>query len=199
MRALVTLAPLVVAGCAGTGQVAKDGSLNGYDIQQADDSTVIDSMTSPVYEVELERAEIIVQAETCANRHLSVGSVATSGGSEPLFDYGSESGTVQGGSVVQQVSPEQGVLAVRGRTDYRHAMIGHSAESTMLVEAKDGRFRIVHSNIRSLQKSTGSARQDGFNEVHQRWGTGWDNTLTALQDMSAEVSECIQSPTSDDW
>jgi len=173
-------------------------SLNGYDIERDADSAVITSMTSPVYEVDMSKSEIIEKSETCSNRHLSVDSVMTSGGSDPLFGP-SEAETVQSGSVVQQVTPDRGVLVAKGRTQYKHALLSHYAESTVWIEAKEDRFRVTHENIRSIQQNTGYSQQGGFDKVRQRWGVGWESALTALQNMGEDVSDCIQAESSGDW
>lgn len=197
MRAIaVPVVALALAGCASVPNDAT--SLNGHSIDRKSDSAVIATMTSPVYEADKSRDEIIAEAESCANRHLSMRDVTTSGGSNPIIGP-SERENIGGGSVVQQVSPDQGILVANGRTEYRHALLAHTAEATLVLEAKEGRYRITYQDPQAVQHSSGYAQQSGFSPVRQRMGTGWDASLSALQDMGGQVAECIDSDDSDDW
>ena len=77
--------------------------------------------------------------------------------------------------------------------------IGHNIQSTLTLLAKDGRFKIRHTNIKYLQKSTGGSSNDGYMSVTKRWGTGWEDVQTELFALSKKVATCIQKKEADNW
>jgi hypothetical protein len=196
-RILLAALPAILAGCATTGttpaNTADDNTLNGYTLTTSAADARVESMTSPVSEVDMKRDAIIARAQACVSRLVTNGAVVMFGGSQPLFG-GSATNTDQGGSVIQRVDMENGVLTAMSRVDYRRMLIGYSAESVFIVEAKGGRFRIVQTGLKSLQKSTGDVRNSGYTPLLKRWGMGWEEALLALQGPSDKVADCIKSP-----
>lgn len=201
MRALlVTASVALLAGCA-TKPLTDGHSINGYKVEIDRENRVADTMTSPVYEVDMSRADIIDRASYCSNRHLSVDAVKLSGGDQPVFSLGSTETTQdQGGQVVQQIDKDQGLLVARSRAEYNTGLsLSHVAESTVLVEAQDRRFRIVHADLASAQASTGYIRNSGFSPIGAWSGAKWEQALSAIQEESQTVAKCITSDAAGDW
>lgn len=84
------------------------------------------------------------------------------------------------------------------KTAYSHALVAGTVRSRITVQAKDGRFRVVHTDI------------DNFNDfaknyipIYKSWGTGWQKAEAALQGWFPDVSTCIlrkaEEKTDDSW
>lgn len=76
------------------------------------------------------------------------------------------------------------------KTAYSHALVAGTVRSRITVQAKDGRFRVVHTDI------------DNFNDfaknyipIYKSWGTGWQKAEAALQGWFPDVSACILKKT----
>lgn len=72
------------------------------------------------------------------------------------------------------------------KTAYTSMMIENIIRSRLSVIAKDGRFKVTHSDIESYNEI---AR--GYIQIQKRWGTGWEKTQSALQERSSLVADCI--------
>lgn len=60
-----------------------------------------------------------------------------------------------------------------------------TTRSRLSVVARDGRFKVAHTDIEILDSKYGN------HKVVKQWGTGWQKTETALAAWSAEVAACI--------
>ena len=110
------------------------------------------------------------------------------------------SGGIQGGAIIVDADIEVGVITANNRVDYTSKLLAHNVKSTMTFLAKEGRFKIRHTNIEYLQKSTGSMHNTGYSRVGKWWGSGWKDAEEALQGISAKVAACVQAgPKKEDW
>ena len=57
--------------------------------------------------------------------------------------------------------------------------------SRLSVVAREGRFKVAHTDIEILDTKYGN------HKVVKQWGTGWQKTEAALSAWSAEVAACI--------
>ena len=186
---------------------AQEASFNSHTLDIHNERNVprIISMTSPVYQTEGSAEQIIQKAQGCVVRNVVNDEVATSGSSASGY-FGAIAGqghnvnsSVAGGSLIELSDPANGLLIANSRADFKFMMIGHSVRSRLTVEAKEGRFRFVHSNIESLQKNTGYMRNDGYSQIIQRKGTGWDKALEAVSGVEEKIVSCMTNSPSESW
>ena len=186
---------------------AQDVSFNNHTLDIHNDRNVpkIMKMTSAVFQIEGTVEEIIQKAHGCIARNVVNESVATSGSSASGY-FGAIAGqghnvnsSIAGGSLIELSDPANGLLIANSRADYKFMLLGNSVRNRITVEAKEGRFRFVHSNIESVQKNTGSMRNDGYSQIIQRRGTGWDKALEAVAGVEASVVSCMTNPSSESW
>ena len=186
---------------------AQETSFNSHTLEIHNERNVprIISMTSPAYQLEGSADQIIQKAQGCVARNVVNDEVATSGSSASGY-FGAIAGqgqnvnsSVAGGSLIEISDPANGILVANSRADFKFMMIGHSVRSRLTVEAKEGRFRFVHSNIESLQKNTGYMRNDGYSQIIQRRGTGWDKALEAVNGVEEKIVSCMTNSPSESW
>lgn len=92
------------------------------------------------------------------------------------------------GNAAEYVNP-----TIDGGTAYAIVRGSHSTmplittvtRSRLSVVAKDGRFKVAHTDIEILDHKYGN------HMVVKQWGTGWQKTEAALAQWSAEVASCI--------
>lgn len=204
MKKLVLLSAIAMASMAAS---AQEVDFNGHTLEIHNDRNVprIVTMTSPVHQLDGSPEQIIQKAQGCVARNVVNDEVATSGSSASGF-FGALAGeghnvnsSVAGGTLIEIVDPANGLLVANSRADYRFMMLGHSVRNRLTVEARDGRFRFVHSNIESLQKNTGNMRNDGYSQIIQRRGTGWDKALEAVIAVEDKVVACMTGDASEAW
>ena len=206
MRTTLFVAAFLLAA----GQAAADiieENFNGHTLEISDEKNVpkIVKLTSPIYQTQGTAAQIIQKAQGCVAKHLSNDEVATSGSSASGF-FGAMAGqghnvnsSIAGGALIELADPANGQLIANSRADYRFMLLSNSVKSRIIIEAKDGRFRITQSNLESVQKNTGSMRNDGYDQLIRRKGTGWDKALAATIDAEKKVVDCIMSTATDNW
>lgn len=104
-----------------------------------------------------------------------------------------KTGQVAGGNVIITSSPELGIVVANNRLPYTMTMLSGVFQSTLTLEAKDGRFRITHSMIQEASKNTGIMSNEGLKPVN-------DNTKLAkrateeLQNESRAIAACMTKP-----
>jgi hypothetical protein len=102
--------------------------------------------------------------------------------------------------VIVHADLEQGIVTANNRVDYKSKMLAHNVKSTFTFTAKEGRFRIRHSNIEYVQKSIGSMRNSGYSHVGKWLGSGWKDAQAALNAATVKVATCVQTgPVAADW
>jgi hypothetical protein len=117
-------------------------------------------------------SEIIARAHSCAAR------------------YASSSGSQQG---IEMVDPANGVLVANINSDYTGFLgAGGRARAKMMIEAKEGRFRISLSEIQREQGHN-------FDILVRAPGTGADKVIQALEAVSEKIAACLTTAKSDDW
>ncbi len=168
----------------------------------------LEEVESEVYQSNGTVQEISMRAKTCIAQIVRNDEVrisdSTSGtgllsGITGVGGSGHSDG-VQGGQVLVDANIEEGVITVNNRVDYVSKLLAHNVKSTMTFLSKEGRFKIRHTNIEYLQKSTGSMHNTGYSRVGKWWGSGWKDAEEALQSISSKVAQCVQTgPKKEDW
>lgn len=174
---------------------ADDKRLNNYQLEFASPtSRRIDVMTSQLFESHGTSAEIIGRAQSCVAKYVS-NTPSTSTGVLGIIgakgQHSSSSDIEQ--PVLESADPQNGTLVAHSRAQYHHLLLSFEVRSKFSIDAKDGRFKIVQSDLAYRQLDTGNDAVQDFSPIQRLAVTGWDDALEALQDVSDEVAECIQS------
>jgi len=174
---------------------ADDKKLNDYQLEFASPtSRRIDVMTSRLLEARGTSAEIIGRAQACITKYVS-NTPNTSNGVLGIIgakgEHSSSSDIEQ--PVLESTDPQSGALVAHSRAQYRHLLLSFEARSRFSIDAKDDRFKIVQSDLAYRQLDTGTDTTQEFSPIQRLAVTGWNDALEALQEVSDEVAECIQS------
>jgi hypothetical protein len=174
---------------------ADDKKLNDYQLEFASPtSRRIDVMTSRSFETGGTSAAIIERAQNCVTRYVS-NTPNTSSGVLGIIgakgQHSSSSDVEQ--PVLESADPQSGTLVAHSRAQYHHLLLAFEARSRFSVDAKDGRFRIVQTDLAYRQLDTGNDVAQDFSPIQRLAVTGWDDALEALQEVSDKVADCIQS------
>lgn len=103
----------------------------------------------------------------------------------------SKASNIQGGQVIAFAEIESGKIVANSRVDYTQMMTANNAQSKLTLIAKEGRFKIRHTNIKYLQKSTGYTKNTGYKKVGMWWGAGSGAVKTALEDVTQKLVSCM--------
>lgn len=165
----------------------------------------LEQVESEVYQTNGSVQEISKRAKICIAQLVHNDEVRISDSAESTGPFSFSSGPghssgVQGGSVIVDADLEAGTITANNRVDYSSKLLAHNVKSTMTFIAKEGRFRMRHTNIEYLQKSTGSMHNTGYSRVGKWWGSGWKDAEEALQGISTKVAACVQAkPGKENW
>lgn len=133
-------------------------------------------VVGPVVPVPGDRASIIEKAERCLTQ-------------PPDFDP-------YDGAFISSTNAETGVVSATNGSTYRTMSLVMTVRSRMLLEARDGRFRIEHTDIASRNRpgSFGfDASRGGYTwgPIYKQRFSGWANAEKALQVRSDELAACV--------
>ncbi len=167
----------------------------------------LEEVESEVYQANGTVQEISRRAKTCIvqlvhNDEVRISDSASGTGpfSIPIGGGPGHSSGIQGGPVIVDADIDAGTITANNRVDYTSKFLAHNVKSTITFLAKEGRFKIRHTNIEYLQKSTGSVHNTGYSHVGKWWGSGWEDAREALLRISARVATCVQTlPKKEDW
>ena len=162
-------------------------------------------LESAVFPAEGTSQEIAKRAKTCALEVLVTDEVAYSDrGSQGMFSNSSQdtSASAGGSPILLDVDIEAGKVIANSRYDFTDKMIKKNVQSRVAIMARDERFKIRHTNIKQLQKTTGYAKNSGYTKVGIWWGSGHKGVTYALNGVSQNLANCIQrvaTTEDDDW
>lgn len=94
-----------------------------------------------------------------------------------------------------------GMIVVDLYSHFSARLITWAIHSHMTFEAKDGRFRIVHSGIEETADPRGPlSLNPGWVPVSKDFPNPWKHAQKSLEDSSAKLSECMMRPAAaSDW
>lgn len=151
-------------------------------------------------------AELVEKVESPVFQHESTASQLTSRGKVCIaelvkFESGSNSAT---NPII--IEAENKIIA-NSRFEYTYLLLRHSAKSKLVFEARDGRFKITHTDIGYKQVATsgglawGASKNDneGHIQLAKVWGTGWEELEKQLQNLSVKVADCVIREKKQDW
>lgn len=127
---------------------------------------------SEVFQTTGSQAEIAARARTCIAQTLAPG--------------------VQGGQLV--LSDDGATIVANNVMTYSAALIQWTVRSRIVFEAREGRFRIAHTNIERFVQGYG-----GWQGILKQRGSGWKAAETAFQTTSTALASCVQNAPADDW
>jgi hypothetical protein len=133
------------------------------------------TVTSEVYQTNGTQSEIARRGQSCIARNIH----ATDG------------------QVILSSDRDAGVITAQNAFEYG-SLPRWQLRSTLTFEAKDGRFRIVHTNIERFNDAAlGGA---GWYGVGKWWGSDWKRVQKELTDRATAVAQCVMAPEKkDDW
>jgi hypothetical protein len=105
-------------------------------------------------------------------------------------------GPDSGKSVVASVSLETGTVVANSRIDIRSGMMQSLVQSTLTFEAREGRFRMVHTGITRAQRLAGTgAPYNEFTPVGE--GAFSKRVISAMKEQFGRIASCVMSTTAD--
>jgi hypothetical protein len=133
------------------------------------------SVTSEVFQTEGTHDEIARRAQSCIAQKLHAAN----------------------GPVILSSDPEAGIVTARNEFEYGN-LPRWKLRSTLTLEAKDGRFRMVHTNIERF--NDGALGGPGWYGVGKWWGSGSKRVEKELTDTAAAVAKCVMGrEAKNDW
>ncbi len=171
-----------------------DRHLNGYELGfESPSSRHIEVMSSHSYDTSGSQSDIIGRAQVCVEKHVSNAPNASTGVLGIIGAKGQHSSSSDATEpVVESADSDSGKLQAHARAPYRHLLLSYEARSRLSVEAQDGHFRIVQTDLAYRQLDTGTDAQQDFSPIQRLAITGWDDALEALQEVSDRVASCIK-------
>ena len=134
---------------------------------------------SDVIEATGTAAEIASRGQACMSQILAGGTVSA--------------------DIILSSDTERGVIVARNAQEYSEGFMGllvWQMRSRMTLEAREGRFRVTHSQIERFNDQAG-----GWGPIG-KWNTsGWQRAEAELRSTLATIANCIVAGTSarDDW
>ena len=136
----------------------------------------LQSVTSEVFQTQGTPHEIARRANLCVSQLLAPGLVDA-----PL---------------IVSSDLDQGTIIARSALEYSDGLLRWKIRSTFTFEAREGRFRIVQTNLERFQDTFNV----GWHGIGKWTGSGWRKAETAFQLSATAVAACVMKPpTSDIW
>jgi len=99
-------------------------------------------------------------------------------------------GPDSGKSVIASSSVDNGIVVANSRLDIRHGMMQSLVQSVLTLEARDGRFRMTHSDIRRAQRISGIGAP--YNEFSPVRDVAFSERVRAtMSEQFGRLAECI--------
>ena len=92
--------------------------------------------------------------------------------------------------VIAFVSSTKPLVVGRGRESVG-GITGRIIQYTVAVSASDSEVSIAFEDIKQAHQNTGTARNDGFNNLYQSWGSGYKKAYEGLDGVAAELARCM--------
>lgn len=120
-------------------------------------------VTSEVYPTTGTPHEIVARANTCISQHLAPGSTDS--------------------QLIVSSDLDGGVLVARNAINYRDGLVQWQVRSTFTFEAREGRFRIIQTNLERFNRVWGPIG---------KWsGSGWKKAEDAFSGSATAVAQCV--------
>lgn len=161
----------------------------------------LELVESTVYETTGTAAEITQRAQTCISQNVKNDSFQTQDSSTGILSSSlitKPRENLAGGAVISSVDIAAGTIVANNRVSWS-GMFGavSSTQSTLTFLAKDGRFKIQHTNIATASRDTGALENSGYIKQGKWRMAGWQKAQAALESVTEKVARCVQSPPQD--
>lgn len=134
-------------------------------------SDYLTEITSDVYQIDGAPKEIAKRANTCISQHLAPGTTDA--------------------QLIVSSDLDNGVIVARNAVQYPDGLSNWQIRSTFTFEAREGRFRIVQTNLERFNRSWGPIG---------KWsGSGWKKAEAAFTGPANKVAQCVMTPEQEDW
>lgn len=193
MKAIFLIAAAIAISSAPV-QADKKTELAGYQISYEGDSDKITELTGAVVEAAGSPAEIIGRAQFCASRFLSTGG-ASQGTALEILGGNFKSVAKDATALIELVDKENGLLVANTAAAYTSGILSNTARAKLTLQAKEGRFRIIQSDLATAQANGNSNSRP----IVAVWGTGWEPAAKALIDKADKLTDCIVKPAVEEW
>lgn len=95
--------------------------------------------------------------------------------------------------LIELSQPDSGLMVGNIYRIYWDLLDERSVRSKVVIEAKEGRFRVT------LNAPESNLPSSGYAPVFKIWGTGWERALKELIAEAAKLSACIKDAPTDSW
>lgn len=169
----------------------------------AGEQEYLEEVDSEVYELPGTVAEITQKAELCIARVIQFDEARIAESSSSVYiseTPGKRIDGISGGAVFVSKDIEGGTIVANSRTEYGGFLGAQTVQSTLTFRAKEGRFKITHTNIKAASKNSGYAANNGFIPVGKWPGSPWKKVTKSLSSVTEDLSSCIVAvEVEDDW
>lgn len=151
-----------------------------------------ETLESDPYQATGKKAEITQRGQACMSRQLQNNAV--------IVSSTVASNTVPGGQVIVSSDIPNGLIVANQRTTYTgRNLLQYTLQSTVTLEARDGRFKITHTNIGEAQMHAGYAPATGFRRIGTHMGFS-DVPRDLLAKLSSQIAGCVRdTAASSNW
>jgi hypothetical protein len=146
------------------------------------EATYLDRVESPVFEATGDHQAITKRAITCITQVVKPGFTTA--------------------PTITSSDPEAGTVVANNAFVYYYGPllpVEFRARTTLTFQAKDGRFRIVHTNIEKFNDTKGLSI--GWERIGTWRFSGGEEAKQAIDAISQSVATCVMAPApaNDDW
>lgn len=126
------------------------------------------TVTSEVFQTTGTPREIAARASTCISQRLAAGTVEA--------------------PVIISTDLDNGVVVARNALKYSELVTEWKIRSVFTFEAREGRFRIVQTNLEQFNNQWGG--------IGKWFGSGWKKADSAFTAAATSVADCVMHPAS---
>lgn len=165
----------------------------------------LEMVESDVYETHGSQSEILTRGRACIAQLVRFDAIGITGAADGSltaaisadpFSPDRVSQQVPGGAVIVTTTPDS--VVANNRVDFKAYLSRQSAQSTLTLLAKDGRFKLRHTAIRSLSLDSGMLANAGYTTIAENAPFA-KRVRAALESISAKVAECVKAKPSEQW
>lgn len=155
----------------------------------ANAADLLDKVESPVYQTAGTPAQITTKAKACMAEILKNDNIGNST-TQSLFSYADDS-----------------KLVATSRFEYTYLLLRQSLQSKIIFEAKEGRFRITHTDIGYKQVETNGllawgasvTSVTGHQPIAKVWGTGYEEAEKQINALDSRIADCVMNEQKSNW
>lgn len=169
---------------------------------------MFEKIESEVYQAEGTKQELIKRGKSCFLLHVVNEDVFITDSSQGATFFSAvaggevkgESHSIGGGDLFVDIDEEEGRIIANNTVDFKSMWLNYNTKTRMTFLAKDGRFKISHTDIKFVQKDTGFSKNTGYKAPKKRGFPKEKVFLKVLGEVTDKVASCVQSAQEkEDW